>query len=108
MPRFAVVPVAGALGPDHVRGHFQRDLAVGRPAAVADLRAGVLDGDVVAEEPRPLAGACVIRVFCWLSSMPRVSRRNSASLALISPASAFGPVNPSMWSAVVPFVFSRR
>jgi hypothetical protein len=38
----------------------------------------------------------VIRVLSWLSSSPRVSRRNSASLALISSASAFGPIKPSM------------
>ena len=43
--------------------------------------------------------ACVMRVLAWLSSSPRVSRRNAASLALISSASAFGPINPSMWSS---------
>ena len=58
MPRFAVLPVAGALGPDHVRGHFQRDLPVGLPAAAGEFRVRVLDGDVVAEEPR-LLGAGV-------------------------------------------------
>jgi hypothetical protein len=55
VPRLAVFPGAGALGPDHVRRHCQRDLAVGRSAAVADFRAGVLDDDVIAVEPRPLA-----------------------------------------------------
>jgi len=36
-----------------------------------------------------------ISVFCLLSSSPRVSRRNSAILVLISSASDFGPANPS-------------
>jgi hypothetical protein len=55
VPRFSVLPVAGALGLYHVRGHRQRHLAIGRPAAVTDLGAGVLDADVIAEETRPLA-----------------------------------------------------
>jgi hypothetical protein len=55
MPRFAVLPVAGALGPDHVRRHLQRDLPVDFPAAGEELGVGVLDRDVVAEEARPLA-----------------------------------------------------
>ena len=52
VPGFSPAPVPGALGRDHVPGHAQRDPAVDRPAAVGDLRAGVLDGDLVAEEPR--------------------------------------------------------
>ena len=55
MPRFAVLPVAGALGLYHVRRHAQRDCPVDRPAAAGDFRFGVLDDDVVAEEPRGLA-----------------------------------------------------
>ena len=54
VPRLAVAPVAGALGLDHVRGHPQRDFPVDRPAAPGDFRVAVLDGDVIAEEPRPL------------------------------------------------------
>ncbi len=54
MPRFSVFPVAGALGPDHVRWHFQRDFPVGGPAAAGDPRVAVPDADVIAEEPRPL------------------------------------------------------
>jgi hypothetical protein len=41
----------------------------------------------------------VIRVLDWFSSRARVSRRNAASLALICSASAFGPMNPRMWSS---------
>src|SRR6266702_3597034 len=33
-----------------------------------------------------------MRVLAWLSSSPRVSRRNAASLALISSASGFRPI----------------
>ena len=55
VPRFAVFPVAGALGPDHVWRYPQRDLPVDSPLALADLRVAVLDPDVVAEEPRRLA-----------------------------------------------------
>ena len=55
VPRFAVFPVAGALGPDHVWRYPQRDLPVDSPLALGDLRIAVLDLDVVAEEPRRLA-----------------------------------------------------
>jgi hypothetical protein len=55
VPGFAVAPVEGGLGLDHVRGHPQRDLPVGRPVAAGEFRVAVLDGDVVAEEPRRLA-----------------------------------------------------
>jgi hypothetical protein len=56
-PGFAVAPVEGSLGPDHVERHAQRDRPVGRPAASGDLAVGVLDGDLVAEVPcRPGAG----------------------------------------------------
>ncbi len=54
VPRFAVFPVAGALGRDHVRRHVQRDFPVGRPAAAGDFRVAVLDTYVIAEEPCPL------------------------------------------------------
>jgi hypothetical protein len=54
VPRFAVLPVAGALGPDHVRRRLQRDPPVDLPAAGEELGVGVLDRDVVAEEARPL------------------------------------------------------
>ena len=97
VPRFAVLPVAGALGLDHVRRHPQRDLPVDRPAAAGDLRVAVLDGDVVAEEPRRLA-AGVGDQGLGLRSVPvRGSPGGTvASLALISSASAFGPMNPRM------------
>src|SRR6185437_9313119 len=51
-PGFSLFPVWGALGPDHFLWHLQRDYPVDRPAAADDLRAIVLDGDLVAEEPR--------------------------------------------------------
>ena len=38
----------------YVRGHLQPDCPVDRASASGDPRAGVLDGDVIAEEPRPL------------------------------------------------------
>jgi hypothetical protein len=46
---FTVSEVGGCLGRDHLPGHAQPDLAVDGGAALA-----VLDGDVVAEEPRRL------------------------------------------------------
>src|SRR6266540_6918888 len=52
--RFAALPVAGALGLDHIRRHPQRDPAIDRSPVSGDLRAGVLDDDVIAEEPRRL------------------------------------------------------
>ena len=58
VPGFAPAPVRGALGRDHVQGYPQRDPSVGRPAAVGEFRVAVLDGDLVAEEPRR-AGAGV-------------------------------------------------
>ena len=96
VPGLAVLPVAGALGLDHVRRHPQRDLPVGRPPAAGDLRVAVLDGDVVAEEPRRLGAGVGDQGLVLVSSSPRVSRRNRASLALICSASAFGPMNPRM------------
>src|SRR6266705_295053 len=43
--------VRGALGFDHVQGDPQPDRPVGGPAAPNDPGVGVLDGDLVAEEP---------------------------------------------------------
>ena len=54
VPGFSSLPVAGALGLDHVRRHPQRDPSVGRSLAFGEFGVAVLDGDVVAEEPRPL------------------------------------------------------
>jgi hypothetical protein len=51
VPQFAVLPVAGTLGRDHIRRHAQRDLPVGRALALGASRVAVLDGDVIAEEP---------------------------------------------------------
>src|SRR5205823_8719622 len=48
--------VAGASLPDHVPGYEQADLAVDHPAPPGDLRVGALGSDLVAEEPRGLAG----------------------------------------------------
>jgi hypothetical protein len=48
--------IEGAPLPDNVPGHEQADLAVDHPAAPGDLRVGVLCPDLVAEEPRRLAG----------------------------------------------------
>jgi len=58
VPGLAPAPVRGTLGRDHIRGYPQRDGAVGRPAAAGEFRVAVLDGDLVAEEPRR-AGAGV-------------------------------------------------
>ena len=55
---FAALEVGGALGLDHRPGHAQPDRAVDRPLAAGDLVVVVLDGDLVAEEPRR-AGAGV-------------------------------------------------
>ena len=44
--------VPRALGRDHLRGHAQADHAVERPLASSDLSIVVLDGDLIAEEPR--------------------------------------------------------
>ena len=52
VPGFAPAPVRDAFGPDHVQGYPQRDPSVGRPAAVGEFRVAVLDGDLIAEEPR--------------------------------------------------------
>jgi hypothetical protein len=52
VPGFALVPVGGALGRDHVLRDPQRDFPVDRPAAPGQSRAAVLDGDLVAEKPR--------------------------------------------------------
>ena len=54
VPRFAVLPVTGALGRDHLRRHPQRDFPVGRSLAAGEFRVAVPDGDVIAGEPRPL------------------------------------------------------
>src|SRR5260370_5989962 len=43
-----------ALGLDDVRPYPQRDASVHRPAAFADLRAGVPDVAVVSQDRRPL------------------------------------------------------
>ena len=48
---FAALQV-GTLGLDHRSGHTQPDHAVDRSAAPGDLPVAVLDGDLVAEEPR--------------------------------------------------------
>jgi hypothetical protein len=48
----AELEVGDAFGTDHRLGHAQRDYAVNRPAAAGELAVGVLDGDLVAEEPR--------------------------------------------------------
>ena len=79
VPRFAVVPVAGALGRDHVRRHPQRDLPVDRPAAPGEFRVAVLDGDVVAEEPRRLGAGVgdqgLIRVEFQPEGLPEERRQ---------------------------------
>src|SRR5207247_8745249 len=55
---FAPLHVPGAFGVDHLPGHAEPDSTVDRPAASGDLAVVVLDGDLVAEEPRR-AGAGV-------------------------------------------------
>jgi hypothetical protein len=65
-----VPPVAVDLGLDDVRRYPQRDAAVDRPAAFGDLRAGVLDGDVVSEEPRPLAAGVGDQGFLLVQLQP--------------------------------------
>ena len=49
---FAELKVGGALGLDHRDGHAERDDAVDRSAAADEFVLSVLDGDLVAEEPR--------------------------------------------------------
>src|SRR5271165_6915149 len=70
VPRFAVFPVAGALGPDHVRRYPQRDLPVDSPLALGDLRVAVLDLDVVAEKPRRLAASVGDQGFLLVQFQP--------------------------------------
>jgi hypothetical protein len=48
---FAELEVGGALGLDHVAGHPQADGAVDGTAGAGDLVVGVLNDDLVAEEP---------------------------------------------------------
>ncbi|MFD0746080.1 hypothetical protein ACFQ1L_32715 [Phytohabitans flavus] len=48
--------MGGALAPDDVSRHEQADRGVDRPTMPGDLRIGVLCPDLVAEEPRRLAG----------------------------------------------------
>ena len=55
---FAPLHVPRAFGRDHLPGHAEPDPAVDRPVASGDLPVVVLDGDLVAEEPRR-AGAGV-------------------------------------------------
>ena len=52
MPGFAPAPVGGAFGRDHVQRHPQRDRPVDRRRPAGELVVAVLDGDLVAEEPR--------------------------------------------------------
>ena len=49
---FAVSTVGGALGLDHIHGDPQRHLPVDPSSAAGQFAAVVLDGDLVAEEPR--------------------------------------------------------
>ena len=64
MRGFAAPQVGGAFGRDHIARHAQRDHPVGRPAAAGDSAVGLLDGDLVAEEPRgPGAGVRDQRLF---------------------------------------------
>jgi hypothetical protein len=48
---FAELEVGGAFGRDHIAGHAQADGAVDGAAGTGDLVIGVLNGDLVAEEP---------------------------------------------------------
>ena len=70
VPRLAVFPVAGALGPDHVRRHLQRDSPVGRSLALGELRVAVLDRDVIAEEACPLAAGVRDQGFLLVQFQP--------------------------------------
>ena len=99
MPRFTVLPVAGALGLDDIRRYPQCDLPVGDTAASGAFRVAMLDAYVIAEEPRRLAAGVGDQCLAGFSSSPRVSRRNLASVALIFSASAFDPMSPSSWSS---------
>ena len=49
---FAELEVGGAFGLDHRHGHAKRNHAVDRPAAADEFVLSMLDGDLVAEEPR--------------------------------------------------------
>ena len=70
VPRFAVFPVAGALGLDHVWRYLQRDLPVDSPLALGDFRIAVLDLDVVAEKPRRLAAGVGDQGFLLVQFQP--------------------------------------
>src|SRR5262249_49536803 len=89
----------------HVRGHRQRYLSVGRPAAVADLGAGMLDTDVIAEEPRPLAAGVrdegLVLVQFQSEGLPEKPRQ----LRLDLPGFGLRPGESQNMSSRVPCVF---
>ena len=93
------VGVERAPLPDAVPWHEQADRPVDRPPVAGDLGVGVLGLNLIAEEARRLAAACVIRVLDGDSSRRSSSRRNAATFALISSASCLGPANPSSQSS---------
>ena len=79
-----VTVAAVVFGPGHL-GELTRYL----PFELVD--------DVLAQTRTVQRRACVIKIFSWVSSSARSSRRKSARRCLISSASAFGPVNPRRW-----------
>jgi hypothetical protein len=93
MPRFAVAPVGGALGLNHINRHAQRDFSVDGPAASADLAVVVLGDDLIAEVScRPGAGMrdqCLVVVEFQLEFLAQELRQ------LIFDYLGLGPVNPS-------------
>ena len=57
VPGFAVAPVGGTFGLDHIQRYAKRDYPVDRATAMGDLFVAVLDDDLVAEVAgRPGAG----------------------------------------------------
>jgi hypothetical protein len=53
---FSVAHVADASSPDDIPWHEQADCTIDRPTVPGDLRVSALRPDLVAEEPRHLAG----------------------------------------------------
>jgi hypothetical protein len=70
VPRFAVLPVAGALGLHDVRWHSQCDFPVGDAVASGAFRIAVLDAYFVSEEPRRLAAGVGNQGFLLVQFQP--------------------------------------
>ena len=74
---FSLAHVAGASSPDDIPWHEQADCTIDCPRVPGDLRVSALRPDLVAEEPRHLAGGVMIKVLGSDNSSLSSSRRNS-------------------------------